>query len=97
MKLGWPHPDVLCDVLTPEQMDEWWAFHTIEPFGDEWERTAMSCAVMHNTSGAKHAAKIEDYMPNFQFKKQPAKKPTGSKMTGNAARDYLKNRFGKSE
>lgn len=33
--MGWPHPDYLLQVLTVDQLTEWAAFYSLEPWGFE--------------------------------------------------------------
>jgi len=97
LHLGFPHPDFLTHILTPEQVDEWWAYYVTEPFGDDWERTAMLCAITANTSGAtRKSLKVKDFMPTFNLgTEQPAKKRRG--LSGQQALDALKTRFGNNQ
>ena len=96
LALGYPHPDWLCDLLTPEQMNEWWEYYKLDPFGDDWERTAVMCATIANVSGnLKKALSVDDFMPQFETKK--TMKTQQGKLTGNAALEQLQGRFGKKD
>lgn len=83
----------MLDSITPEMFDEWMAYYTIEPFGDEWERSAMICATVFNTKVTKKhdLAKIEDYMPTFDVNND--KKDNG-KMNVDEAQEYFKRKYG---
>ncbi len=66
--LGWPHPDYLLAVLTPEQFAEWAEFNSIEPLGPsagfevEDARTALLASVIARAAGAD--VKPEDFSMN---------------------------------
>jgi hypothetical protein len=84
----------MLDSITPEMFDEWMAYYTIEPFGDEWERSAMICATVFNTKVTKKhdLAKIDDYMPTFSVNEKP-KRPN-QKMKPDEALKYFAANYG---
>ena len=53
LALGRHDVDKLAEEMTPGQIAEWMAFWQIEPFGDEWRRTARATVMMANVMGAK--------------------------------------------
>lgn len=46
------------------EFKEWVAFYELEPFGQEWEQTARTCAVVNWSQGGK--AKVEQFLPVAQ-------------------------------
>ena len=66
MTLGYPHPDHLCEVLTSEQVSEWYAYYTLHPFGPELAdiRHAVLCCLINNRWRGKNerARNPEEFM-----------------------------------
>jgi len=82
--LKWPSIRYGLQHNTSREIEEWFAFYNIEPYGDEWRQhgqTAMYIAAAH---GAKNV-KIEDFMP--LPKKQSAEEVFG---VFAVLHDYLK-------
>lgn len=42
MALGYPHPDYLLFQLTASQLDEWWQFYKLQPFGINAWKTRLA-------------------------------------------------------
>lgn len=38
----------MLDEMTPEQLDEWIAFYSLEPWGDEWRQACLIAAEAAN-------------------------------------------------
>lgn len=38
----------MLDEITPEEFDEWWAYYTLEPWGDEWRQACLVAAEAAN-------------------------------------------------
>jgi hypothetical protein len=55
----------LLDQLADYELDYWWGFYQLEPFGNEWWRHGQLCATVGNFSfgGAKRSLKPHDFMP----------------------------------
>jgi hypothetical protein len=52
--------------LTLEQLKRWLAFYRVEPFGNDWRRTARLAVTMANAFGAKVSADAEEmFIPGF--------------------------------
>lgn len=50
--------------LGPNELDHWWAFSQLEPFGNQWYQTAMLCSTVVNyPHGATRWVRPEDFMP----------------------------------
>lgn len=83
----------MLDEMTPEQFNEWMAYYTLEPFGDEWEQSAMVCATVFNTQVTKkhNLAKIEDYMPQFEVDGDPK---DNRKMNVDEAQEFFQRKYG---
>ena len=84
----------MLDEMTPEQFNEWMAYYTLEPFGDEWEQSAMVCATVFNTQVTKkhNLAKIEDYMPQFEV--DGDNKKDKRKMNVDEAQEFFQRKYG---
>jgi hypothetical protein len=68
LALGYAHPDHLLAKLTSRQVSEWWAYDTLEPFGErvDWLRMGVLAATIVNCTPRKKgskAAKPEDFIP----------------------------------
>lgn len=58
----------MLDELSPEQFDEWIAFHEIEGFGDEHRENARLMATVLNSQGGKKDGKAfdaDDFLPKY--------------------------------
>ena len=56
----------LAHEITLEDLAYWQAYWSIEPFGDEWRRTARQTIILGNAAGAKMKAEMEDqFMPGW--------------------------------
>lgn len=75
LALGYPHPDILLAMLTPQQFDEWIAYWTLEPFGyeTEWQHAGVVASVIANVHRKKHSRsyKPSDFIP--KVRKAPKK------------------------
>jgi hypothetical protein len=40
--------DSLLEEMTPEQFNQWWAYCRLEPWGYDYERSALIAAMIHN-------------------------------------------------
>ncbi len=73
LALGVPHPDMLDDLLTAEQMADWEAFFRVRPFGEfaaDW-RAGMVASVLATMFGKKK------YKPqDFMLFRPPRSRPT---------------------
>lgn len=60
MKLGVWDVDTLASEMTMDAFQEWLAFYMVEPYGDEWRRTARLASVMVAAAGAKVDGDLEE-------------------------------------
>jgi len=69
LALGHVNVDEMLDLVTPEQIDQWWAYYTIEPFGEPWQHTGLLAAVIQNTTASKRSqvSQPADFMPQFDL------------------------------
>ena len=69
LALGHVNVDAMLDLVTPEQITEWWAYYILEPFGEPWQHTALLAAVMQNTTASKRSelTQPEDWLPKFDL------------------------------
>lgn len=52
--------------LTVRQLQKWIAYHRIEPFGEDWLRTARLCFFVVSALGAKVDADfIDKFLPTY--------------------------------
>lgn len=87
--------DAMLDEMTPEELTEWLAYWSLEPFGpiEEWTRSAMVCATTYNASGnAKRPAKVEDFMPEYKWQEDDDSKAAAR--DADAQQAMLASRFG---
>lgn len=65
--LGVPHPDYLLAILDSQQLNDWMAYYSLEPFGyfEEWHHTALLATLTANPWRAKGQVpyKPSDFMP----------------------------------
>lgn len=47
---------------TSRDIEEWFAFYRLEPYGDEWRQSGQVAAYIAAANGARNA-QIEDFMP----------------------------------
>lgn len=45
--------DAMLAETTPEQLNEWIAYHQLEPWGDEWVQAATIASAVVNSNGGK--------------------------------------------
>ena len=57
--------DRLAEEMTVDQLYRWMGYYLLEPWGDEWLRSAMQMAQFRNAYRGKNAPvkKVEDFMP----------------------------------
>ena len=55
--------------MTSREFVRWMVYFHLEPFGDEWQRTAILANLMANLWSSKKG-KIEDWMPPARWKVQ---------------------------
>lgn len=60
--LGWPSIREGLAKNSSRDIEEWFAFGRIEPYGDEWRQSASIASLIAAAHGAKNV-KIEDFMP----------------------------------
>lgn len=60
LQLGVWDVDALADSMTLDTFREWMAFYSVEPFGDEWRRTARLASVVAAAAGAKVEGELEE-------------------------------------
>ena len=65
LKLGEWDVDALAEVMTVDQLHRWMGYYLLEPWGDEWLRSAMQMAQFRNAYRGKNSPvkKTEDFMP----------------------------------
>lgn len=65
LKLGQWDVDALAEEMSVDQLYKWMGFYQLEPWGDEWLRSAMQMAQFRNAYRGKNspAKKTEDFMP----------------------------------
>lgn len=70
LELGFSHPDHLLRSLTAKQFQEWQAFYTLDPFGDQRGdlRSGIVSAVIANAFRSKNTNPIEpsQFMPYLE-------------------------------
>lgn len=69
MSLGYPHPDYLLEILTPQQLQEWEAFYELEPWGVYRDdlRNGVLCSLVFNAlrgKGSRYKA-ASDFVLKF--------------------------------
>ena len=71
LAVGYPHPDYLREVLTGKQLNDWYAYASLEPLGDEWAdaRNAVLCSLVHNLWRGKHTRprKPEEFLLQQEY------------------------------
>lgn len=62
--------DEVLRELTAAELREWQAYYALEPFGDEWPRTALLACLIANanrdTEVRPEPFEVADFMPNAQ-------------------------------
>lgn len=54
------------DELTLDQLKRWLAFYGVEPFGNDWRRTARLAVTLANAFGAKVPSDAEElFIPGY--------------------------------
>lgn len=63
------HVDEVLAELSGDEIAEWQAYYALEPWGDDWKRTALLAMLMaethRNQDQRKEPFTIEDFMPTF--------------------------------
>ena len=65
LKLGQWDVDALAEEMSVDQLYGWMGYYLLEPWGDEWLRSAMQMAQFRNAYRGKNSPvkKTEDFMP----------------------------------
>ena len=71
LAMGEPDVDALARRLTGPQLTEWMAYWHLEPFGDDWRRTARAAAFAAKAAGAQVDGDAEDkFLPSYREQPQ---------------------------
>lgn len=66
-RLGFLSVDNMLAAMTPEQFNERFAAHHVDPGNDSWESVATLAAILHNIAagfaGSDKLKDVEDFMP----------------------------------
>ena len=69
LALGAIHPDYLRARLTAQQIEDWWEYSLVEPFGEwnEWARNSRLIATIVNVNRSSKSSAVspEEFMPKF--------------------------------
>lgn len=58
--------DTLANQITARQLRTWLAYFRLEPFGDEWRRTARLASIVAAAAGAKVPEDFQEmFLPTF--------------------------------
>ncbi len=64
--LGIANADEMMGTMSVRQMRRWAAAYRLEPFGDDWRRSARQTVVLANALGAKVAEHAEEmFLPTY--------------------------------
>ena len=65
LKLGLWDVDTLAEEMTVDQLHRWMAYYLLEPWGDDWLRSAMGITQFSNAYRGKNSPvkKVDDFMP----------------------------------
>ena len=65
LKLGTWDVETLSEEMSVDQLYGWMGYYMLEPWGDEWLRSAMQIAQFRNAHRGKNTPpkKAEDFMP----------------------------------
>lgn len=64
--LGIANADEMMATMSVRQMRRWVAAYRMEPFGDDWRRSARLAVVLANALGAKVAEHAEEmFLPSY--------------------------------
>lgn len=80
MALGIDDPEQWLHEATDRKIAIWEAFFQVEPWGCEWERTAIIASAISNTTAAVHGVKkenlykLQDFMPIGWAGRKPSNK-----------------------
>jgi len=67
LALGVEDVDALGRRLTVDQVRRWWAYWRLEPFGDDWRRSARLSTFVRAAMGAEPKPKDEEvFMPTYR-------------------------------
>jgi len=97
LALGIDDPEQWLHEATSRKLAIWEAYYKVEPWGSEWERSAMVTASVTNTVAACHGVKkkdmsdLQDYMP-ADWVGRKAKK-TKCRQSIQGFRDFVQQRF----
>ena len=88
LALGYEHPDVLLDVLSAKQIQEWEAFDRVQPIGGKRLDFyfAFLMTSIHNLAISVHGKKgakqfeFEDFIPNWVGTKEEPKVMSSGEM-----------------
>jgi hypothetical protein len=57
--------DAMLADITPDQFNEWIAYHQLEPWGNEAVQTAVVASAVHNAAGNNRVSPL-DFLPDKQ-------------------------------
>lgn len=65
LKMGRADVDALAEEMSVDQLYGWMGYYLLEPWGDEWLRSAMSMTQFSNAYRGKTSPvkKVDDFMP----------------------------------
>ena len=65
LKLGRVDVDALAEEMSVDQLYGWMGYYLLEPWGDEWLRSAMAMTQFSNAYRGKNSPvkKVDDFMP----------------------------------
>lgn len=71
LELDIPHPEAWKKRLTVRQLRKWMAYWRVEPFGDDWRRSARESLTIAAGMGAKPDPEAEErFLPSYREKPQ---------------------------
>lgn len=73
LKLGIWDVDALAEAMPVDTLYRWMAYYQLEPWGDEWLRSAVSFAQFKNAHKRKsdRVSKPQDFMPVAKRRQTP--------------------------
>jgi len=79
--------------IQPRLLDEWIAYHRLEPWGDDWEQAAMIAAKIHNTNVTDESRLItpQSLIPN-EDNRETLKEQTSGTSLADAWKQRLRSR-----
>jgi hypothetical protein len=65
LKMGRVDVDALAEEMSVDQLYGWMGYYLLEPWGDEWLRSAMTMTQFSNAYRGKNSPvkKVDDFMP----------------------------------